>query len=92
MANPPTSGPKDEWQINQENLEMNPYKKILSVSLLTLALSSVAMAGDISGRSISRPGDISGRPGDISGKPGDISGLKDLTVDAIVGLINALVP
>ncbi len=75
---------------------MNRFKTILSTSLLTLALSSVVMAGDISGRSTSRPGDISGRPidkaGDISGRAGDISGLHGVTIEALMGLLNAILP
>ncbi len=85
---------------------MNRFKTILSTSLLTLALSSVVMAGDITGRPIARagditgkpgditgkPGDITGKPGDITGKPGDITGLNGVTIDALLGLLNVIIP
>ncbi|HEV7681035.1 MAG TPA: hypothetical protein VGO68_02850 [Pyrinomonadaceae bacterium] len=53
---------------------MKRFKSILCASLITLALSSAALAGDITGRA--KPGDITGKPGDITGraKPGDITG------------------
>ena len=79
---------------------MKRFKSILCASLLTLAISSVAFAGDLSGRPVNgdlsgkpgdlsgKPGDLSGRPGDLSGKPGDLSGLEDV----IIGLLSAILP
>jgi hypothetical protein len=71
---------------------MKRFKSILCASLLALSMSSVALAGDISGRAkpgdiSGKPGDISGKPGDISGKPGDISGLTGVIYSAILGLL-----
>ena len=51
---------------------MKRFKSILCASLITLALSSAALAGDMTGRS--RPGDMTGKPGDMTGKPGDMTG------------------
>jgi hypothetical protein len=84
---------------------MKRFQSILCTSLLTLAMSSVAMAGDISGRAgtaragdisgragdiSGRTGDISGRAGDISGRAGDISGLLDQVYDASLELFTSL--
>ncbi len=81
---------------------MKRFKSILCASFLTLAISSVGMAGngDISGRAGSRAGDISGgRAGDISGgRAGDISGGRagDISggalVGAIIGLLGSILP
>lgn len=46
-------------QIHQENI-MKRIKSILCSSLVTLALSSTALAGDIHGVAGSAPGDIHG--------------------------------
>ena len=55
---------------------MKRFQSILCASLLTLAMSSAAFAGNISGAP-TRDGNISGAPGNISGAPtrdGNISG------------------
>jgi hypothetical protein len=72
---------------------MKSFKSILCASLLTLTLSSAALAGDITGRPgdiTGKPGDITGKPGDITGKPGDITGLTDeayAVVWSILGVV-----
>lgn len=59
---------------------MKRFQSILFASLLTISLSATAMAGDITGRAITAPGDITGAPGDITGRKGDITGIKgDIT-------------
>jgi hypothetical protein len=82
---------------------MKRFQSVLCTSLLTLAMSSAALAGDISGRS--KPGDISGiaaatlsKPGDISGissatlgRAGDISGFADQAYDTLLGLLTAVI-
>ena len=82
---------------------MKRFKSILCISLLTLSLSSVAMAGDLTGRSTDsnrggdltgKPGDLTGKPGDLTGKPGDLTGRAgDLTggaIEIILGLMGML--
>ena len=79
---------------------MKRYKSILCMSLLTISLSTTALAGDITGRSAKSLGDITGRSakslgditgrsakslGDITGRSGDITGL--LTWGDITGVI-----
>ena len=63
---------------------MKRFKSILCASLLTLSISSVALGGNISGRS----GNISGAPtsiaGNISGAPTSIAAL---VYSAILGLL-----
>lgn len=69
---------------------MKNFKSILSAALLTLAISSAAFAGNISGA----PGNISGAPGNISGAPGNISGvagnISGLTKDIIVSVFGVV--
>jgi len=70
---------------------MKRFQSILFTSLLTLAMSSAALAGNISGRD----GNISGAPtpvtvskdGNISGTPGNISGLAS----AILAVLSVIV-
>ena len=85
---------------------MNRFQSILCVSLLTLAMSSAALAGNISGApcrdgnisgkdgNISgapcNDGNISGKDGNISGKDGNISGLTDEAYKALLGLLSAI--
>jgi hypothetical protein len=81
---------------------MKRFQSILCASLLTLSLSSAALAGNISGRdgnisgrdgNISgRDGNISGRDGNISGRDGNISGLTDDAYAAFLGLLGAILP
>ena len=52
---------------------MKRFQSILCASLLTLAMSSAALAGNISGAP-TKDGNISGKGGNISGAPGNISG------------------
>lgn len=68
---------------------MKRFKSILCTTLLTLSISTAALAGDISGRSsnIAKPGDISGKTSNIV-KPGDISGFTQI-YEAILGLLIA---
>ena len=76
---------------------MKRIQTILCASLLTLAMSSAALAGNISGAPApisgnisgeARNGNISGRNGNISGIPGNISGLAYSTVlDLVVAVI-----
>jgi len=63
---------------------MKSLKTILCALLLALTLCSTAVAGDITGPTFAKPGDITGvaKPGDITGAkaPGDITGiLGDIT-------------
>ena len=68
---------------------MKRFKSILCTSLLTLAISSSAFAGNITGKS----GNITGSPtnisGNITGSPTNISGNITGTslTEAIVGII-----
>jgi hypothetical protein len=69
---------------------MKRFQSILCASLLTLSLSSVALAGQISGRA----GQISGGAapdttitGQISGRPGQISGFEEELTGLIVSLL-----
>lgn len=84
---------------------MKRFQSILCASLLTLAMSSAALAGNISGApskdgnisgkggNISgAPGNISGAPGNISGTPGNISGFTEEAYLALLGLLGAIVP
>lgn len=59
---------------------MKKLQSIFCASLLMLAIASTTLAGDITGRTASRPGDITGGKGDITGnlKPGDITGMNAL--------------
>ncbi len=68
---------------------MKRVQSILCASLLTLAMSSVALAGNISGAPC-RDGNISGKDGNISGAPcsnGNISG-KDGNISGKDGNIS----
>ena len=72
---------------------MKSFKSILCASLLTLAMSSAALAGNISGRD----GNISGAPtasvskdGNISGIYGNISGLTDVVYDTLLGFVGTI--
>jgi hypothetical protein len=82
---------------------MKRFQSILCASLLTLAMSSVALAGNISGApstdgnisgkggNISgAPGNISGAPGNISGTPGNISGFAEEVYLTLIGLLGAV--
>ena len=83
---------------------MKRFQSILCASLLTLAMSSAALAGNISGAPASENGNISGAPapetskngnisgrnGNISGAPGNISGLTDEAYSALLGLIGTI--
>lgn len=62
---------------------MKRLQSILCAALLTLAMSSAAFAGQISGRS----GQISGAPGQISGIYGQISGLPGQISGIIIELL-----
>ena len=53
---------------------MKRFQSILCASLLTIAISSTALAGNISGAP-APAGNISGLSGNISGLLGNISGL-----------------
>ena len=65
---------------------MKRFQSILCATLLTLSISSAALAGQISGKA----GQISGAPGQISGTPSNLAG--SLT-DTILGLIlGSLIP
>ena len=64
---------------------MKRFQTILFALLLTISISSTASAGDITGRSNGRLGDITGRFGDITGRSGDITGL--LTWGDITGVM-----
>ena len=59
---------------------MKRIQSILCASLLTLAMSSAALAGN-----------ISGTPGNISGTPGNISGFTEEAYLALLGLLGAIV-
>ena len=78
---------------------MKRFKSILCASLITLALSSAALAGDMTGRSkagdmTGRTGDMTGRAGDMTGKPGDMTGKPgDMTGEAyniLVGILSSI--
>lgn len=65
---------------------MKRIKSILLTSLLTLAISSTAFAGNISGSATpSRSGNISGYLGNISGYLGNISGVVSNVLGNISG-------
>lgn len=81
---------------------MKKLQSILCVSFLTLAISSVTLAGNISGAPAPDNGNISGRNGNISGAPapdngnisgrdGNISGrngnISGISVGDILGII-----
>jgi hypothetical protein len=66
---------------------MKRFQSILCASLLTLAMSSAALAGNISGRS----GNISGAPTTAAGNISGISGLTDEAYGEFVGLLTVLV-
>ena len=72
---------------------MKRIQSILCASLLTLAMSSAALAGNISGAPAPTvAGNISGAPaptarGNISGAPGNISGLPISVLLGILGVI-----
>lgn len=59
---------------------MKRFKSILCASLLTLAVSTSAFAGNITGRK----GNITGAPSSIAG---DIHGVTDAIYAAILGLL-----
>lgn len=65
---------------------MKRFKSILCASLLTLSMSSAALAGNISG---GKAGNISGgKAGNISGgAPSNIAVLTDQLYSAILGLL-----
>ena len=64
---------------------MKRFKSILCASLLALAVSSSAFAGNITGKA---PGNITGDPkvaGNITGRAGNITGLlEDLLVTLLI--------
>ncbi len=62
---------------------MKRFNSVLCASLLTLSISSAALAGNISGKA----GNISGAPDNISGAPGNISGLTEELYTALLGLL-----
>ena len=71
---------------------MTRFKAILFATILTLAVSTSAFAGDITGRSgditgkstTTSSGDITGRRGDITGKSaGDITGVYGAFLDVL---------
>ena len=55
---------------------MKRFNSVLCASLLTLSISSAALAGNISGKA-----------GNISGAPGNISGLTEELYTALLGLL-----
>ena len=67
---------------------MKRIQSILCASLITLAMSSVALAGNISGASEQHLRQHLGQSRQHLGLPGDISGI---TCDVITGLLNAIV-
>ncbi len=74
---------------------MKRFQSILCASLLTLAMSSAALAGDIYGRTGStatNPGDIYGRPSNTSTNPGDIYRFTDEAYSALLGLFTVIIP
>jgi hypothetical protein len=84
---------------------MKRFQSILCASLLTLSLSSAALAGNISGKdgnisgisgnisgTPSKDGNISGKDGNISGIAGNISGLTDEAYSVLLSLFGALLP
>ena len=60
---------------------MKRFQSILCASLLTLAMSSAALAGD-----------IYGRPSNTSTNPGDIYGFTDEAYSALLGLFTVIIP
>jgi hypothetical protein len=87
---------------------MKRFQSVLCASLLTLSLSSAALAGNISGAptpngnisgaptqdgNISgKDGNISGIAGNISGIAGNISGLTDEAYAALLSLLGSMIP
>lgn len=87
---------------------MKRFQSILCASLLTLSISSAALAGNISGKdgnisgspttcgnisgTPSKDGNISGKDGNISGIAGNISGLTDEAYLVLLGLFGAVLP
>ncbi len=80
---------------------MKRLQSILCASLLTLSISSAALAGNISGApttdgnisgSPTKNGNISGKDGNISGIAGNISGLTDDAYSLLLGLFGSLLP
>jgi len=74
---------------------MKRFQSILCASLLTLSISSIALAGDLDGRyragdldGRSQAGDLDGRtkPGDLDGRPGDLDGIYS-TITGLLGII-----
>lgn len=70
---------------------MKRFQSILCASLLTLSISSAALAGQISGAPNNVAGQISGAPdnvsGQISGRSGQISGIAGQISGLIFGLL-----
>ncbi len=87
---------------------MKRFQSILCASLLTLSISSAALAGNISGRAgnisgaptadgnisgtPSKDGNISGKDGNISGIAGNISGFTDEAYSLLLGLFGSILP
>lgn len=84
---------------------MKRFQSILCASLLTLSLSSAALAGNISGKdgnisgapgnisgAPTTDGNISGRDGNISGIAGNISGFTDEAYSVLLSLFGAVLP
>ena len=74
---------------------MKSFKSTLCAVLLALAVSSSALAGNITGKA---PGNITGRNGNITGAPGNITGepeqTDEISVADILGIMiwDILVP
>ena len=70
---------------------MKRIKSIFCASLLTLAVCSFALAGEITGRAGEitggKAGEITGKPGEITGKAGEITGLP---LELALSLISAI--
>ena len=67
---------------------MKRFQSILCASLLTMAISSAALAGDLT----SRAGDLTSKPGDLTSKPGDLTSLTDEAYAALISLLGAMLP
>ena len=60
---------------------MKRFQSILCASLLTMAISSAALAGDLTSRA-----------GDLTSKPGDLTSLTDEAYAALISLLGAMLP
>ncbi len=72
---------------------MKRFQSIFCASVLTIALSSAALAGNITtkpGNITTKPGNITTKPGNITTKPGNIT-TGNITVDEFLAILLATI-